>query len=59
MKKIIFLLILFSLNVMACESLKDDGLKDSLLFKDHGCLKITADTKDLDSIPIRILVLIY
>jgi hypothetical protein len=46
MKKIIFLLILFSLNVMACESLKDDGLKDSLLFKDHGCLKLTADTKD-------------
>ena len=46
MKKIIFLLILFSLNVMACESLKDDGLKDSLLFKDHGCLKLTADTED-------------
>jgi len=46
MKKIIFLLTLFSLNVMACESLKDDGLNDSLLFKDHGCLKLTADTED-------------
>ena len=46
MKKIIFLLILFSLNTIACESLKDDGLNDSLLFKDHGCLKLTADTED-------------
>jgi hypothetical protein len=40
------LLILFSLNVMARESLKDDGLKDSLLFKDHRCLKLMADTRD-------------
>ena len=46
MKKIIFLVTLFSLNVMACESLKDDGLKDSLLFKDHGCLELTADTEE-------------
>jgi len=41
-----FLLTFLSLNLIACESLEDDGLNDSLLFKDHGCLTLTADTPD-------------
>jgi len=54
-----FLLTILSLNLIACESLEDDGLNDSLLFKDHGCLTLTADTQDFKQYSYTNLILIY
>lgn len=39
----LILLLAFAHLGWGCESTKDDGLNDSLLFKDHGCLQLTSN----------------